>query len=151
MKRIPFTKAGYQKLLDEKKQLTDSRPAAVEELKRAREMGDLSENGAYKGARFKLSDIDRRMRHLDHLLKHANVVELSQIDTVDIGCTVLVQSEGREQSFSIVGSFESNPSEGTISHKSPIGSALLGKRAGETVTVVVPNGTRVYTVLRITQ
>ncbi|MDE2025461.1 MAG: transcription elongation factor GreA [Patescibacteria group bacterium] len=150
MKRIPFTQTGYDKLLTEKGQLVASRPVAVEELKRAREMGDLSENGAYKGARFKLSDIDRRIRHLDHLIKHAHIVSSSQTDTVEIGCMVVVASEGSQQTFSIVGSFESNPSNGTISHKSPIGNALIGKKIGEQVTVSVPKGIVTYTIISIT-
>jgi transcription elongation factor GreA len=150
MKHIPFTRVGYEKILEEKKSLLSSRPDAVAELKRAREMGDLSENGAYKGARFKLSDIDRRLRHLEHLIKNAQVIESVQSDSIEIGCTVVITNGSEEQTFRIVGSFESNPGKGTISHKSPIGSALIGKKAGEEVKIHIPSGTVTYKIIQIT-
>lgn len=150
MKKIPFTKSGYDKLVEEKNRLITSRPEAVAELKRAREMGDLSENGAYKGARFKLSDIDRRLRQIDHLLKHAQIVMSLQQDVIEIGSRVFIKNKDGEQTFQIVGSFESNPSLGTISHKSPIGSALIGKRVGDEVTIAVPNGIIIYKIVSIT-
>jgi len=149
VKPIPFTKIGYDKLVDEKRKFIQERPTAVAELKRAREMGDLSENGAYKGARFKLSHIDRKIRELDHLIKYAQIVQSTQSDVVEIGSTVTISSEALEQTFTIVGSFESNPGNGTISHKSPLGQALLGKKQGDIVVVETPGGNKQYIVSRI--
>lgn len=148
-KTIPFTKKGYDELLIRRKKLLDQRPSAVLELKRAREMGDLSENGAYKGARAKLSQIDRDLRFVENLIKYGHIVENKNKDTIDIGSTVRIKTEQAVVEYTIVGGFESNPLEGTISHSSPIGKSLIGKKIGERITVLIPKGTVVYTILEI--
>lgn len=148
-KRILFTQEGYNKLLQEKEELTQSRKAAVEDLAKARAMGDLSENGYYKSARFKLSSVDRRLRELTYLIRYAEIKETTLSDTIDIGSTVIVQLDTIEKTYNIVGGYESNPSEGKISHISPLGKALLGKKKGETVHITTPSGTSVYTILSI--
>jgi transcription elongation factor GreA len=146
---IPFTKAGYQKLIDEKNILLEQRPPAVKELQRAREMGDLKENGFYRGARWKLSGIDRRLRELNHQIKYAHIIEVSSVQEVTIGATVLVSDGQETHSFALVGEFEANPSEKKLSHKSPIGKALLGKKVGEKVTVKIPSGEISYTIVEV--
>jgi transcription elongation factor GreA len=146
---IIFTKEGYEKVQKEYDDLLASRPEAVSELKRAREMGDLSENGFYKGARFKLSAVDRRLRELKHLLKVGKVVAKQSGDTVEIGSTVVVSIDNITREFLIVGGFESNPLEGKISHISPIGKALMHKKAGEKIAVTIPAGEVIYTIIRI--
>lgn len=67
--RIPFTQDGYNNFLEEKKKLLSERPEAVDHLRRAREMGDLSENGYYKASRARLSALDARLRHLERLIR----------------------------------------------------------------------------------
>ncbi|HEX8965908.1 MAG TPA: GreA/GreB family elongation factor [Patescibacteria group bacterium] len=148
-KTIAFTQEGHADLLKKKQKLLEERPSAVAELKRAREMGDLSENGAYKGARFKLSQIDRDLRFVENLLKIAYISEAKSTDVVDIGTTVVLSTGNQTITYAIVGGFESNPLEGKISHVSPIGKSLLGKKAGESVTLVVPKGKVTYTILEI--
>lgn len=87
-----FTKEGFEKLKSDLKTAEEKRPEAVIALSRAREMGDLSENGAYKGARFELSDLDRRIRHLKHLIESARVIKKSKSnDVVQFGHTVIVR------------------------------------------------------------
>ncbi len=146
---IPFTKAGFAETEMKQQELLAQRPEAVEELRKAREMGDLSENGAYKGARAKLSQIDRELRHLTFLIRHAKIVESTQHDVVEIGLTVTVNDGREDRTFSIVGGYESNPLDGKLSHNSPLGKMLLGKRVGEKVTLELPKSTITYTITAI--
>lgn len=149
MKPIPFTKEGYEKIKAESEKLKSERPDAVMHLKRARELGDLSENGYYKASRAKLSFIDSRLRHLKHLLDNAQIVEKTDSDTLNIGMSVTVNDGVAERTFLVVGGFESDPSQGKISHISPLGKALLGAKVGERRKVITPKGEREYKVISI--
>lgn len=146
---ILFTQQGYDELVAKKENLEKSRPAAVEDLAKARAMGDLSENGYYKSARAKLSDVDRELRHLTYLIKNAKIKEKVASDTVDVGVTVTITDGQNDRTYAIVGGYESNPSEGKISHHSPLGKALLGKRVGEKAYVTTPAKTVTYTIQNI--
>ncbi len=148
-KSVAFTQEGYNALLERKEKLLKERPGAVAELKRAREMGDLSENGAYKGARFKLSQIDRDLRFVEDLLKKAYVSTATTVGFVDIGTTVVVSTDNKTLTYAIVGGYESNPLEGKISHISPLGKSLLGKKIGDSITISAPKGEVTYTILEI--
>lgn len=147
---IKFTQKGYDELVGQRKKLLSQRPQAVANLREAREMGDLSENGYYKEARARLSFIDGRVRHFDHLLGRAVVVKSTNKNVVEIGSQVTIAGGGKKSTYTIVGGYESDPSLGTISHRSPIGSALMGKRAKNTVNVHTPAGEAKYTILKIT-
>lgn len=147
--RIPFTKSGYENLLIEKKKLLAQRPEAVDHLKKAREMGDLSENGYYKASRAQLSFLDARLRRLERLIKLGTVVENVQSDSVQIGSVVTITNGTKEFEYTIVGGYESDPSKKTISHISPIGRALIGKKVNDKVLVHAPSGDVTYTILRI--
>lgn len=149
MKTITFTRAGFEKMLEEEAELLATRPAAVIDLKKARDLGDLSENGYYKAARAKLSFIDHRLRQLKYIRKEAVIVAPTQAETVTIGCQATITDGKTEKTYQIVGGYESNPLEGKMSHRSPIGSALMGKKVGERVEVSVPSGIVVYTVKNI--
>ncbi len=146
---IPFTEAGYAKLLEEKNKLEAQRPDAVENLRRAREMGDLSENGYYKASRQRLSFIDARLRRLAGLIKRAVIVASSGADAVEIGRTVTLRTGSREVTYTIVGGYESDPSRQTISHISPLGKSLIGKKTGDSVEVRAPAGIMTYTIVAI--
>jgi len=149
MKTIPFTKEGLEKIQNEYQSLLKGRPDAVMHLKRARELGDLSENGYYKASRAKLSQIDSRLRFLKHLITHSTLIQHSSGDIVQLGVKVRVHDGEAEREFSMVGGFESDPSSGKISHVSPLGKALLGAKVGEKRTIESPRGKREYTVLEI--
>jgi transcription elongation factor GreA len=87
-----FTKDGYDKISRDLEEARKRRPEAVATLARARAMGDLSENGFYKGARFELSDLDRTIRHLTHLVENARIIEKPKDnDKVGIGHTVTLK------------------------------------------------------------
>jgi transcription elongation factor GreA len=146
---IPFTKEGYQNVLDERKRLLAERPSAVENLRKAREMGDLSENGYYKAAKARLSFLDAQIRRIERLVRCGVVVTSSGSGTVEIGNTVHLTDGVKEYSYTIVGGYESNPSKNTISHMSPLGRALIGKHAGDKVEVYAPQGTRTFTIREV--
>lgn len=89
---ILFTKKGFEKLKKDLKEAEEKRPIAVDALVRARAMGDLSENGFYKGARFELNDLDRKIRHLRHLIKEGQIIQKpTNNDFVQIGHTVTLR------------------------------------------------------------
>lgn len=145
--RIPFTKEGYQNVLDQQAKLLRERPAAVENLKKAREMGDLSENGYYRASRARLSFIDAQLRRLDRLVRLGTVVRHTSLPgIIGFGNTVTVKSPKVSGTFTIVGGYESNPSANSISHISPLGKALLGHKQGDVVVLRAPGGDIEYTI-----
>lgn len=146
---IPFTQEGYNKLVEEKKKLLGERPEAVRHLADARSMGDLSENGYYKASRQQLSFLDSRIRRVERLLRLAKIVESSNSGKVEIGSTVTVNDGITSTTYSIVGGYESNPAQKTISHISPLGRVLMGKSKNEIVELNAPAGIKKYTILDI--
>lgn len=146
---IPFTKEGYQKVLDEKQKLLSQRPAAVEHLRKARDMGDLSENGYYRASRAKLSSIDSRLRHLEKLVRLGRIVQPTHRGVVEIGSAITISDGTKEYAYTIVGGYESDPSKGSISHNSPIGRALMGRREQDTIVVKTPSGDQSFMLVRI--
>jgi transcription elongation factor GreA len=147
MNTVSFTKSGFETLQKELEGLKLSRKDAVADLKKAREMGDLSENGYYKAAKFKLNDIDRRIRFVTHLLKNASVPTVVVKDTVDIGCTVLLHDGAETKTYLLVGGYESNPQEGKLSVVSPVGRAMKGRKKGETFLFESPTGKKQFTIV----
>lgn len=144
-----FTKEGYEKLKNDYGNLVKERVLAVEDLQKARAMGDLSENGYYKAARMKLSTIDRNLRRMTLLLEKGIVVEKTSFVTVGIGCSVTLLDGKTEVAYHIVGDIEADPTSKKISLLSPLGKALFGKKIGEEVFVETPSGKKVYKVLRL--
>lgn len=147
--RIPFTQAGYDKIVAEKAELEAKRPEAVDHLKKAREMGDLSENGYYKASRQQLNFIDGRLRRVTRLIKLAKIVTSVNDGTVQIGNTVKLKYAAREYEYTLVGGYESNPDQKSISHISPLGRAILGKRINDVVEFQAPSGTKTFTIIEI--
>ena len=149
-----ITPAGYRKLVDELEFLhTSKRPEVVSALGDAAEEGDRSENAEYIYRKRQLRQIDARMRFLSKRLDHVAIVdpkEQQRRDRVFFGATVTVQDENGEIFvYRIVGQDEIEGSEGTISWKSPVGKALLGKEVGDTAVVRWHAGTRELTVTAI--
>lgn len=148
--RIPFTPEGYTQLEQKMAELTQKRKGAIVALRTAREMGDLSENGAYKAARFELSGIDRELRKLTFQKRYAVIVSPSQTQgIVDFGKRITLKDNISEMTVTLVGSYESDPSTGKVSIYSPLGKAMTGKHVGDTVTVHAPAGTRTYIIKHI--
>lgn len=149
VKLIAFTAEGLEKVKREKAILQSKRPEAVKNLTAAREMGDLSENAAYRVARAKLSSLDSRLRYLSRLILLGRVGKPPAGGEIGIGSRVRLQQNGKHFDYKLVGSFESDPSKGKISHVSPIGKALMGKRPGETITLVSPSGKTSYEIIAV--
>lgn len=144
MQHIRFTKEGFTKIQQEYADLLKQRPAVVEDLKKAREMGDLKENGYYQASRQKLSYIDGRLFRLKMDMKYAVIVETTATDGVSIGNQVTITDGEKERTLTIVGDFEANPSEGKISLMSPLGKVVEGKKVGEEVILETPRGKIIY-------
>lgn len=137
---IRFTAEGYAALTPKLDELIIKRERVLVELQRAREQGDLSENGAYKAARFELGDTDRAIRQLQHQIKYGRAVEPPTDGSLGVGSTVkLRRDDEKEYTYTIVGTYEADPMNGKISIESPMGKVLLGRKIGEEVTV---NGQR---------
>jgi len=148
-KKNYFTKEGFANLQKEYQKFLADRKPAVEDLRRAREMGDLSENGYYKAAKFKLSSIDYNLRRLKVLIKNAVIAESIIKDIVNVGSRVVLKVDDKKVEYLIVGGYESNPFLGKISHVSPLGKALIGKRVNEEVIILTPSGKKSYKIVEI--
>jgi transcription elongation factor GreA len=147
---IPMTAVGFEALKSELAELRARRPAVVEEVAAARSQGDLSENFAYHDARQNLGMLDGRIQTIEATLTRAQVVEDSDTkDVARIGSTVVVRDEFGESTYQIVGPTEGNMARGLMSIASPMGSALLDRRAGETVTFKTPGGERQATLVSV--
>ena len=127
------------------------RPGLVDRLADARELGDLSENSEYAAAKEDLAFVDGRIIELENILKDAQVVLISkrQKSSVSLGCKVHVKINGKDVVFTIVGEWEADPTEKKISHSSPLGKALIGKKVGEVAIVEAPVGKLDYKVIKI--
>ncbi len=135
-KAIVFTLTGYSSLQPKLEELQKKRERILIELQRAREQGDLSENGAYKAARFELGDTDRAIRQTQYLIKYGKAVSPPTDGTIGIGSVVkLIRDDGKEFVYTIVGTYEADPMRGKISLESPMGKELIGKKTGEQLNV----------------
>ena len=149
----------YEGLKKYEEELTDlkvnKRKEIAEKIKEAREQGDLSENAEYDAAKDEQRDIEARIEELENLLKYAEVYvdEEATTDSVGIGSNVKVLDLefDEELEFKIVGSTESNSMEGKISNESPVGAALLRKKAGDLITVDTQMGPIQYRILGISR
>ncbi len=153
-KKSMLTGEGLKKLQDELQDLEVVQLKEVaQKIKEAREQGDLSENAEYDAAKDEQRDIELRIEELEKLLKNAEVVVEDEIDLdkINIGCKVKVYDvdEDEEMEFKIVGSTEANSLQNKISNESPVGQALMGKKAGDVVDVETQAGVIQYKVLEI--
>jgi len=152
-KRPPtrVTASGLAAMQAELHELTTiSRPAIVARIKSARELGDLRENSEYQEARREQSFAEGRIQTLEELLRHVDIIEEgATIHRVELGSAVVVDDGSAESTFRIVGPSESDPRNGRISARSPIGAAMLGHLPGDEVEVVSPAGTTRYRIVSI--
>ncbi len=126
------------------------RPEIIARVRAARELGDLSENADYEAARKEQSFAEGRISQIETMIRHAQIIEApAAADEVALGSTVVVESSDGEETYTIVGSSEARPAEGRISNTSPLGLALMGRRAGDDVVVRAPMGDRHYRILEL--
>jgi transcription elongation factor GreA len=147
------TAEGLSALQDELEELTTHRrPEVIARIKAARELGDLSENADYEAARKEQSFLEGRVLQLEQMIKYAVIIDTGgeSGSIVVMGSTVVVETDRHgEETFTIVGSAEADAAAGKISYTSPIGRALMGRHAGETVRVQVPAGALDFKVVRV--
>lgn len=149
-KLIPFTQEAIDQMQTEYEKYQSERVEVMERLKTAREMGDLSENGAYKYAKFELGRINRQLKYLSAMLEKAFVQDKpnnSQI--IGFGSRVTIQANSEVHSFLMVNKFESDLTVQKLSLESPLGSALAGKSVGDRISVDTPSGILHYTIIKV--
>ena len=150
----PMTNYGYEKLVNELKDLKEvQRPRIVVEIDVARSHGDLKENAEYHAAREKQAFIEARINELGLMLANAQIIDPKELkhDKVSFGSSVRILNLDTEKEFlyTLVGSMESNPQKGLISVSSPIARALMGKEAGDEVSIVLPSGENDFEILEV--
>jgi transcription elongation factor GreA len=150
---VYLTAEGAEKLRQELKQLKGpEREEMSRRLRSAIQMGDLSENADYHKAKEDQAFLEGRIQELEYLLKNATIVEASTgpRDRVEVGTTVTVQEEDYDpETYYMVGAKEADPRSGKISNESPIGSAMMGKKVGETAIARTPGGEVRLKILKI--
>ena len=155
-KEFKLTKERLGQLEEELNYLKTTRELEVAELlKVARSFGDLSENSEYDEAKNEQSKLYGRIAEVENILAHAVLIEDADIehDVVGLGSTVELEDVefGDVDKYEIVGSQEANPAVGRISDDSPIGRAILGKKAGATVTVDAPGGALQFKIISVSR
>lgn len=153
MEKIPMTRAGYDRLDEELRELKGTqRPTVIREIAEAREHGDLSENAEYHAAREKQSLIEGRIKEVEAILSLAQVIDPKSLSgAIKFGATVDLVDEDtdEEKTFQIVGEPEASLEHGRLNMKSPLARALIGKEEGDSIDVVTPGGQKSYEILAI--
>ena len=151
--RIPVTRDGHAKLLEELDHLINvRRPEVIQAVATARSEGDLRENAGYDAARNDQSFIEGRIRDIESILKRIDIIDEaagSDGHLVTIGSTVTIRIDGDKETYTIVGAVEADPSKGKISNESPFGKALLGKRVGDSTQIETPVTTLTAEILSV--
>ena len=130
-KTVNLTAEGKAELEQELKDLIAQRPVIAERLATARAFGDLSENQEYSDARAEQKTVENRIAEIEDTLKNAAIIKTRKSDKVNIGSTVNITMSGKKFTYTVVGPVEANPLEGKISHESPLGKELMGRKADE--------------------
>lgn len=146
-----LTKEGFEKLKAELDTLIHvRRKELATRIQEAKELGDLSENAEYQEAKTEQGFNEGRIEELENTLKHAVIIsQKNHGGTIQVGSSVEASSNGRSLVLHIVGSNEADPLTGKISNESPIGQALLGRKAGDTVKIPTPRGEVQYAITKI--
>lgn len=149
--KIQFTAQGLAEIKSELAELQGKKlTAAIDRVARARDFGDLSENAEYHAAKEELSFIEGRIEELEGIVARAEVVgSNTKSGSVDIGCKVTVSVGGKAHTYEIVGEWEADPLKKKISHTSPLGQALVGKKKGDAVEFEAPAGKVIYQIKKI--
>lgn len=146
-----LTAEGYLELEEELNELkTVRRPEIIKALKDARAQGDLSENADYDAARSDQAQIEARIKELEYRLEHSEIAKSTSKGTICVGSTVtVVDEDGDEDTYKIVGSVESDSFNNKISNECPLGAALMGHKEKDIVSVTSPNGEYSVTILKV--
>jgi transcription elongation factor GreA len=149
---VILTEQGKEGLERELEKLrTEKHPAVARRIQELTSDGDVSDNSEYEETKEELVIIEARIREIQHLLRRAKVVARGEAtDVVQFGSTVTIRDEFEEtDTWTLVSPQEANTLHGTISTESPVGSALMGKRVGDTVVVTAPGGETSFTIEKV--
>ncbi|MDO8601809.1 MAG: transcription elongation factor GreA [bacterium] len=143
-----------EKLEELKQELNNLRTVrrleVADRLKRAKELGDLSENSEYMEARDEQQLVESRAFEIEDIINNSTIITMtSGKSTVGVGATILVSKGTNEMKFSIVGPNEAKPEAGLLSNESPLGRAFIGHKPGDMVKINVPAGEVIYKILKI--
>ena len=149
-----MTKEGYEALKKELEYLkTVERPQVIRAIEEARSHGDLSENAEYDAAKERQAFVEGRVSELGYKLGNAEIIEVNNLpkDRAVFACTVVLENidTGEDVEYQLVGPEESDIEQGRISVTSPLGKAIIGKKAGEEIVLNAPGGKRVYELVEI--
>ena len=153
-KTYPMTLEGKKKLEDELNTLkTSKRAEVIRRIKVARGFGDLSENSEYEAAKNEQSFVEGRIKTLEEMINHAEIIDNGNIapDEIAVGKTVTFKElpDEEPETYTIVGAAEADPFAGKISNESPIAKGLIGHRLGENVSIETPGGEMKVKVLAV--
>lgn len=151
-KKEYLTQEKFDELKKELEYLkTTRRKEIAESLEYARSLGDLSENAEYQEARELQAAMEDRIRQLESILQSAKIIAPKQTDSVSLGSTVVIQKDGEKEThqYEIVGSEEADMHERKVSHLSPLGEAVMGKKKGEIFSFETPNGKMDYKIIEV--
>jgi len=151
-KKDYLTQEKFEELKQELDYLkTTRRKEIAESLEYARSLGDLSENAEYQEARELQAAAEERILQLESILQSAKIIAPKHTDVISLGSTIVIQKEEEKEThqYEIVGSEEADMQERKISHLSPLGEAVMGKKKGETFSFTTPNGKMNYTIISV--
>ena len=152
VEKLPMLAMGYERLTAELRALRDERPRIVEAIEEARAHGDLSENAEYHAAKERQGQVEASIGDLEDKIGRAQIIDPTTLsgDKIVFGATVtLLDDDEKPVRYQIVGPYEADAKLGRISYNSPLGKALIGRRADDEVEVTVPSGDRFYVVQKI--
>lgn len=148
-----LTPEGLRKLTEELEELKSvQRKRVADRIREAKQYGEIGENSEYEAAKAEQSQLEGRIETLEYILHNAVILEgRDHDDRVGVGSRVKLRDleTGEEVEYLIVGALEADPAEHRISNQSPLGEALIGHQAGETLQVQTPGGPRSYVILSI--
>lgn len=141
---MKLTQEGIDNLTAEVESLQKERLITIEDVRKSREMGDLSENGYYKASKSRLRFIDGQIDRIESILKLATLIEKPHGNLIGLGSHITVRNDKSTQKYLLVDALEADPKLGKISYRSPLGQALMHKKQGDTVSISAPHGEITY-------
>lgn len=152
VEKLPMLAEGYERLIAELKALREERPKIVDAIEEARAHGDLSENAEYHAAKERQGQVEASISDLEDKVSRAQIIDPTTLsgERIVFGATVTLRDDDdKPVKYQIVGPYEADAKMGRISYNSPLGKALIGRRAEDEVEVTVPSGDRCYLVEKI--
>lgn len=147
---IYLTQDGVDRLHRELANIERQKPQAIDDVSRSIQLGDLSENAEYQEAKHRLSRMHSRVFYINDRLRRVKVIQHDDTsDEVTLGSTVTLMMNDQKRLYQIVGPSEANPTHGRISNVSPLGSELMHKHVGDSITIQTPNGAITYHIIAI--